>query len=84
MNPIAQQIRQFLIKQFPAAAQIGIQDPLLENGIVDSLGVLDVVGFIEQSFSLTVSDDELVPENFATIERLCEFVESKRSGPANG
>jgi acyl carrier protein len=84
VNPIAQQIREFLIKQFPAAAQIGVQDPLLENGIVDSLGVLDVVGFIEQTFSLTVADDELVPENFATIERLCQFVESKRSESANG
>jgi acyl carrier protein len=84
VNPVAQQIREFLIKQFPAAAQIGVHDPLLENGIVDSLGVLDVVGFIEQAFSLTVSDDELVPENFATIERLSEFVESKRNGPPTG
>jgi acyl carrier protein len=79
VNPIAEQIREFLIKQFPAAARVGIHDPLLENGIVDSLGVLDVVGFIEQAFSLTVADDELVPENFATIERLCQFVETKRS-----
>jgi acyl carrier protein len=74
------QIRQFIIQHFPSArrAELGSQEALLENGIVDSLGVLDLVSFMEQAFAITISDDELLPENFQTIERLAKFIENKR------
>jgi acyl carrier protein len=50
---------------------------LLESGIIDSLGVLDVVAFLEKSFMIKISDDELTPENFASIKHLGEFVKRK-------
>ena len=81
-DTIESQIRKFLIRHFPSASRgdLGTQDALLENGIVDSLGVLDLVSFMEQTFAITVSDEELLPENFRTIEQLTRFVESKRNG----
>jgi len=65
-------VRQFILKQFPLARkrQVRDSDALLESGIVDSLGVLQVVSFIEQEFSVKISDDDLVPDNFQTIDRI--------------
>jgi acyl carrier protein len=77
---ISQQIQSFIVQTFPAARKRAINETvqLLESGIVDSLGVLDVVAFLEKSFNIKISDDELTPGNFASIRRLAEFVEKKR------
>ena len=73
------EIRQFIVKKFPLARKRQLQDsdPLLETGMLDSQGVLEVVGFIEETFSITIADDDLVPENFQNIARIAAFVESK-------
>lgn len=74
-------IRSFILQKFPAARKrsIGDDTPLLESSIIDSLGILDVVSFLEQTFNITVSDDELIPENFADINRMTAFAEKKRN-----
>ena len=74
-----EQIRSFILKKFPAAKKRGLNDemPLLETGIVDSLGVLDVVGFLEQRFRIKIDDDELTPDNFTNVRCLAAFVERK-------
>jgi len=79
-NTIGTQIQSFMVRTFPAARKRAINEnvQLLESGIIDSLGVLDVVAFLEKSFMIKISDDELTPENFASIKRLAEFVEKKR------
>ena len=73
------QIREFILDKFPLARkqQLKDSDALLESGILDSLGVLDLVHFIEQKFSITVADDDLVPENFQTIDRIAIFIGNK-------
>lgn len=73
------QIRDFVLEKFPLARRQHLKDSdaLLETGILDSLGVLDVVTFLEEKFSITVADDELVPENFQSIETLSAFVKRK-------
>ena len=78
---IEQRIHAFLLDKFPLARKAGIgkDTALLEKGILDSLGILDVVSFLESEFSLVVSDDELVPENFQTLGTLSVFV-VKKSG----
>jgi len=78
-NHVSAQIRKFILDKFPLARkqQIKDSDPLLESGVLDSLGVLDLVSFVEQEFSVHVADEELVPENFQTIDRIAAFVESK-------
>jgi acyl carrier protein len=72
-------VREFILKQFPLARkrQIRDSDPLLESGMLDSMGVLDVVTFIEQEYSLYVADEDLSPENFQTIDRIAAFIQSK-------
>lgn len=72
-------IREFILKQFPLARQkqIGDDDSLLEDGIIDSLGTLDVVMFIEDRFGLTLEDSDLLSDNFESISRLASFVDAK-------
>lgn len=79
-----QRLRAFILKKFPRARTQNLHDDdsLLESGIVDSLGVLDLVGFVENEFGITVSDEELQPENFRSVSSLTQFVKSKKSNTA--
>ncbi len=54
-------------------------DSLVETGIIDSLGIQILLAFLEQTYSVHISDDELIPENFETIEAISEFVSRKIS-----
>ena len=49
----------------------------LEEGIVDSTGVLELVMFVEEAFGVTVEDEEIVPENFDSVGQLAEYVRRK-------
>ena len=49
----------------------------LENGILDSTGVLELIGHLETAYGVEVSDTELVPDNLDSINRLCAFLERK-------
>jgi len=74
-------IRNFVVAKFPLARKRGVGDAdlLLEAGIVDSLGILDLVQFLETEFGLHIEDDELLPENFQSIDKLAEFVQTKHT-----
>ena len=79
-------IRQFVFQKFPLAKRrkVADDDNLLESGIIDSLGVLELVTFMQQEFSVTVEDEDLTPENFQTIECMASFVArslASQSGP---
>lgn len=54
----------------------------LENGIIDSMNVLELVVFVEDNFEITVDDQEVVPENFDSIARLAAYVHQKESAKA--
>ncbi len=49
----------------------------LENGVIDSTGVLELIGYLETRFGITVEDHELVPENLDSIDGLLRFVAKK-------
>ena len=51
--------------------------PLLDNGVVDSLGLFEIVRFLEAEYGVEIADDELVPENFATLSAIAKLVEGK-------
>jgi acyl carrier protein len=79
VDTIREQLRQFIVKTFPLARKrrVGVDNALLEEGIIDSLGVLELVRYIETEFRVEVSDEDLFPENFHTIGALASFVERK-------
>lgn len=80
-QPVTARIKAYLIEHFPSARDhaLGDDDHLLANGILDSLGVLDLVGYLEQEFGIAVADDDLLPEHFETLRRLTAFVEDKQA-----
>jgi acyl carrier protein len=77
---IRERIRQFLVQQFPATKNVGSEDLLLKNGLIDSLGILEVVTFFENEFGIVLSDEELLPENFGSLSSLSNFVWQKTNG----
>lgn len=52
--------------------------PLLETGILDSLSVLKLVLFLEERFGIVVNPEELIPENFGTIDAICTYLRSQQ------
>lgn len=55
---------------------------LIDSGIVDSTGMLDIILFVESEFGITVLDHETTPENFETIARVATFIEGKTGSSA--
>lgn len=51
---------------------------LLQRGIIDSTGVLELVSFVQEQYGITVTDDELVPDNFDSINKIADFISQKR------
>ena len=78
-DTIKTEVRQFVLKEFPSARKREIRDSdtLIESGIVESLGILQIVMFIEERFSIQVLEDDLVPENFQTIDRIATLIERR-------
>lgn len=58
-------------------------DELLAKGIIDSMRLLQLVQFVEEQFNISVSDEDLVPENFNTVNTVRSFVEEKQRTAAN-
>jgi acyl carrier protein len=81
VNVLAQ-VRGFITDNFYVADPSTLADDasLLDAGIVDSTGVLEVVHFVETELGVDVHDDEIVPENVDSIARIAAFIERKRSG----
>ena len=82
MNP-RDEIREFVRSNFFIPDDGGFTDAasLLELGVVDSTGVLEIIGFLEQTFGIAIEDDEIVPENLDSIDRIAAFVSLRRSAP---
>jgi len=57
---------------------IGDDDPLLESGIVDSIGIVQFASFLESTFDIVIDDEDIVPENFETMTSIAAFVDRQR------
>ena len=73
--------RKFIIDNFlfGDGAKLTNDTPLFEKGIIDSTGVLELVAFIEDNFKVTVTDEELVQENFSSLTAIEKFLQSKNN-----
>ena len=73
-------LRKFIKENFLHKAEVevvGDDDPLLDSGIVDSMGILQLVNFLESQFGIELADEEIVPENFETMTHIAAFVGTK-------
>ena len=78
MNNIPDQIKNYIVTQF-AYDQNALQpdDDLLNQGIVDSIGILQLVTYLEETFGIQIKDEEITPENFRSLNTLTELVMHK-------
>ena len=79
-NDILNRVRTFIEENFlfrSDVSDLADADSLLENGVMDSTGILELVGFLETEFTLQMSDAEIVPENLDSIAAIAAFVERK-------
>ena len=79
MDP-TNQIRSFLAENFMFSSEGFTLDDdvsLLEAGVVDSTGILELTMFVEDTFGVEVADEEIVPENFDTVARIVDYLAAK-------
>ncbi len=77
---IKQKVRSFIFDNFlfdAAEEDLGNDDSFLDQGIIDSTGVLELVEWLEETFDITVDDDELIPENLDSVNQLAAFIAGK-------
>ena len=75
------QIRSFIGENFLFSNNgfdLDDDESFLEAGVIDSLGVLELVTFVEEKFDLSVADDEIVPANFDSVNNLATYISTKR------
>lgn len=72
-------IRQFIVENFLFGDGQVLKDEtsFMQEGIIDSTGILELVFFLEETFGINVEDDELIPENFDSLNRIVKYLESK-------
>jgi acyl carrier protein len=77
---VAPDIRAFLARNFLFSDKgftYGDDASLLNEGVIDSMGIIEVVAFVEEHFGISVADQELLPENFDSVSKLSAFIISK-------
>lgn len=85
MALLNQEIKAFIVDNFlfgVGGEQIGDQDSLITEGIIDSSGVMELVAFLESTYGFQVTDSELLPANLDSIQRIAAYVARKH--PAAG
>ena len=80
-HPLKEQIREFVTEQLADAKGITLFDDesLMENGVVDSLGIFRLVSFLEEDLRVRVSDDEINAETLKSVNTIEELVVRKRN-----
>lgn len=81
---IQEQVREHIVENFLLGADDGLgnSDSLLQSGVLDSTGVLELVMFLEKTFGLAVANEDLVPDNLDSIDRIAAFVQRKAAPQA--
>jgi acyl carrier protein len=80
MSDITRDIKEFVVSNFlygQDGHNLAADQSFLENGIIDSTGVLELVAFLEQRFGISIADRELLPENLDSLQNASAFVSRK-------
>ncbi len=81
METVKKQVRDYIVENFlfgDTDVEFGDTDSFMEQGIIDSTGILELILFLEETFGIKIEDDELVPENLDSLENIARFVGEKK------
>ncbi len=73
-------IREFVVENFlfGDGAHVSNDTNFFEKGIIDSTGILELVSYIEETYNLTIEDEDLIPENFSSLNTVAAFLQKKQ------
>ena len=75
MTNIEQKLREYIRET--SSTDVDSETPLVKQGIIDSMGVMDLIAFIQTSFQIEFTDDDLTADNFQNIHTIVSLIESK-------
>jgi acyl carrier protein len=78
---VVAELQQFIVSELTQGRGIdtvAADEDLLASGVIDSHGVVELVGFIERHYGVTIDDDDLTPENFESLTTIEAFIAAKR------
>ena len=80
MTTVEHEVRTFLTENFSLGhlTRLPGNQSLTERGFIDSVGIVEVLSFLETRYEIQISDDETVPENIDTIDNIVRFIGTKR------
>ncbi len=81
MEDVKKQVRDYVVENFlfgDTDVEFSDSDSFMEQGILDSTGILELILFLEETFGIKIEDDELVPENLDSLENIARFVKEKK------
>jgi acyl carrier protein len=84
MDDIRRAVRSFVVAEFlqgEDSPELADDTPLRESGIIDSLGTVKLVSFVERTFGIEVDARDATPSNFGTLGAIAVYVARRRSGP---
>ncbi len=87
MKTLEQRLRTIVTETFLVGGEygeLGGDDSFIEQGIIDSTGILQLVEFVEQEFGVKIDDEDLIPDNLDSINRLIAFVDKKKAILSSG
>lgn len=77
---IEKRVRDYILENYlftDDQSELNNDESFLAKGIVDSTGVLEVIMFLEESFSIIVEDDEMIPENLDSVNNIVQFIQRR-------
>jgi acyl carrier protein len=79
MVPIDEAVKRFLVQNryLEEHNQIDPKISLLENGLIDSVAIVNLINMLEEAYRIQIEDDDMMPENFDSLERIEAFVKDK-------
>ncbi|MBT0652923.1 acyl carrier protein [Geomobilimonas luticola] len=70
-------IQQFIMNELMRGKNVSgleVTDNLIETGVIDSLGIQILISFLERNFSIAIADEDLIPDNFESVDAIWAFV----------
>ncbi len=79
MDAMREKVKEFIVENFLFGDDQGLDNDasFLDNGIIDSTGILELVTFLDETFNIEIADEELVPENLDSINQIVSFLVRK-------
>ena len=78
---LKEKFRQFILENFlftEDESELNDDDSFMENQIIDSTGILEVIEFLEDAWNIKTEDDEMIPNNLDSVNQIISFVKRKQ------